>query len=120
MPQPTSGGEPLAVCHEMDVFDDIRDGIERLDEAGYNCFMVSNGDHRMLASLDEDSGIGDFVESTVSADEMATFKLTAKLYRHAANQDVCIDHEGAMGERIYAEPVLRVTGFDDLADCLRA
>ena len=76
--------EILAVYHELDVFDDVRDGLARLVEAGYDCYVVSNGDPEMLASMVEHADIGDLVSDTVSADEIETFKPAADLYRHAA------------------------------------
>lgn len=40
--------EILAVYHELDVFDDVRDGIEELRDNGYPCYVVSNGNPEML------------------------------------------------------------------------
>jgi 2-haloacid dehalogenase len=78
--------EILAVYHELDVFDDVRDAIERLQEGGYDCYVVSNGNPEMLESMVEHADIGDLVEDTVSADEVETFKPAADLYRHAAGR----------------------------------
>jgi len=76
--------EILAVYHELDVFDDVREGIERLRDGGYDCYVVSNGNPEMLDSMVDHAGIGDLVDDTVSADEIRTFKPDAALYRHAA------------------------------------
>jgi 2-haloacid dehalogenase len=76
--------EILAVYHELDVFDDVRDGMERLDRAGFDLYVLSNGDPEMLASMVDHAGIGDLVKDTVSADEIETFKPATELYRHAA------------------------------------
>ena len=76
--------EILAVYHELDVFDDVRDGIERLRDGGYDCYVVSNGNPEMLDSMVEHAAIGDLLEDTISADEVETFKPDAELYRHAA------------------------------------
>ncbi|MDH5018856.1 haloacid dehalogenase type II [Halobacterium rubrum] len=76
--------EILAVYHELDVFDDVRDAVQRLRAAGYDCYVVSNGDPEMLESMVAHADIGDLVEDTVSADEVETFKPAAELYRHAA------------------------------------
>lgn len=78
--------EILAVYHELDVFDDVRDGIERLRDAGYGCYVVSNGDPEMLDSMVEHADIADLVEDTVSADGIRRFKPSADLYRHAAGR----------------------------------
>ncbi|GGN87023.1 haloacid dehalogenase type II [Haloarcula pellucida] len=76
--------EILAVYHELDVFDDVREGMNRLYDAGYDLYVVSNGNPEMLDSMVDHAGIGGLVEDTVSADEIGTFKPDAELYRHAA------------------------------------
>ena len=76
----------LAVYHELDVFADVRDGIERLVDMGYPCYVVSNGNPEMLASMVDHAGIGDLLAGTISADEVETFKPDAEIYRHAAGR----------------------------------
>ena len=76
--------EILAVYHELDVFDDVRSGMEQLRDAGYPLYVVSNGNPEMLSSMVEHADIGDLLEDTISADEVETFKPDAELYRHAA------------------------------------
>jgi len=51
--------EILAVYHELEVFDDVRSGIERLREGGYEPYVLSNGNPEMLDSMVEHAGIGD-------------------------------------------------------------
>jgi 2-haloacid dehalogenase len=76
--------EILAVYHELDVFDDVRGGMERLVEAGYDCYVVSNGNPEMLQSMVAHADVGGLLADTISADEVGTFKPAATLYRHAA------------------------------------
>ena len=76
--------EILAVYHELDVFDDVRDGIERLRDGGYDCYVVSNGNPEMLDSMVQHADIGDLLNDTISADEVRTFKPAPEIYRHAA------------------------------------
>jgi 2-haloacid dehalogenase len=76
----------LAVYHELDVFDDVRDAIERLTDAGYPCYVVSNGNPEMLDSMIEHADLTALIEDTVSADEVHTFKPAAEIYRHAAGR----------------------------------
>jgi len=76
----------LEVYHDLRVFDDVREGLERLTEAGYDCYVLSNGSPEMLASMVEAAGIGDLLEDTISAHELATFKPDPDLYRHAAGR----------------------------------
>ncbi len=74
----------LEVYHDLDAFDDVRPGIERLRDAGYEVYVVSNGDPAMLSSMVENGGLTDHVADTVSADEVKTFKPHPRIYRHAA------------------------------------
>ncbi|MEF8785498.1 MAG: haloacid dehalogenase type II [Haloarculaceae archaeon] len=76
--------EILSVYHELDVFDDVREGMKRLREAGYDLYVVSNGNPEMLDSMVDHAEIGGLLEDTISADEVETFKPDAKIYRHAA------------------------------------
>ncbi|WP_411964243.1 haloacid dehalogenase type II [Haloferax sp. YSMS24] len=76
--------EILAVYHELDVFDDVRDSIERLRDAGYACYVVSNGNPEMLDSMVDHANIRRLLDGIVSADEVEVFKPDAELYRHAA------------------------------------
>ncbi|MFD1599654.1 haloacid dehalogenase type II [Halobellus rarus] len=137
--------EILAVYHELDVFDDVRGGIERLRSGGYDCYVVSNGDPEMLLSMVEHAGIGDLIEDAISADEVRTFKPDAEIYRHAAGrtgtpigelahvtagwfdvmgakhagmQGVWVDRKGTPWEPFDGEPDLAVESFHELADAL--
>jgi 2-haloacid dehalogenase len=76
--------EILAVYHELDVFEDVREGLERLQNAGYDLYVVSNGNPEMLTEMVEHADIGTLLEGTVSADEVETFKPSEAIYRQAA------------------------------------
>jgi 2-haloacid dehalogenase len=137
--------EILAVYHELDVFDDVRDGIERLRDGGYACYVVSNGNPEMLSSMVEHADIGDLIEDTISADEVETFKPDAEIYRHAAArtgtpidkiahvtagwfdimgaqhagaQGVWVDRKATPWEPFDGEPDLTIESFYGLADTL--
>lgn len=137
--------EILAVYHELDVFDDVREGIERLRDGGYDPYVVSNGNPEMLDSMVEHAGIGDLLEDTISADEVRTFKPAAELYRHAAArtgtpigeiahvtagwfdvmgakhagmQSVWVDRKGSPWEPFGGDPDLTIERFDDLVGAL--
>ena len=66
------------------MFEDVRDGIKRLRDGGYDPYVVSNGNPEMLASMVEHADIGGLIKETISADEIQTFKPAGELYRHAA------------------------------------
>ena len=137
--------EILAVYHELDVFADVREGIERLHDGGYDTYVVSNGNPEMLASMVEHADIGDLIADTISADEVGTFKPAAELYRHAAArtgtpidemahvsagwfdvlgarhagmQSVWIDRKEAPWDGFAGDPDLTVADIHDLADRL--
>ncbi|WP_227356806.1 haloacid dehalogenase type II [Haladaptatus salinisoli] len=139
--------EILAVYHELDVFDDVRDGIRRLRDGGYDCYVLSNGDPEMLDSMVEHADIGDLLADTISADEIGTFKPDAELYRHAADrtgtpvegiahvsagwfdvqgakhagmQGVWANRKGKPWEPFGDEPDLTVESFHELAEELGA
>jgi len=143
----TERDEILAVYHELDVFDDVRESLERLREAGYDCYVLSNGNPEMLDSLVEHAAIADLVVDTISADEIRTFKPAAELYRHAADRtDTPVDelahvtalwfdvmgaqHAGMQGvwvdrkdnpwEPFGPEPDLTIEGLDELVAALDA
>jgi len=140
---PDERDEILAVYHELDVFDDVREGIELLRDGGYDCYVVSNGNPEMLASMVEHCGIGDLLVDTISADEVRTFKPAAEIYRHAAArtgtpideiahvtagwfdvlgakhagmQGVWVDRKGTPWEPFGGGPDLVVETFHELAD----
>ncbi|MFC7141473.1 haloacid dehalogenase type II [Halosimplex aquaticum] len=137
--------EILAVYHELDVFDDVRDGLERLREAGYDCYVLSNGNPEMLDSLVAHADIEGLVADTISADEVELFKPHAELYRHAAErtgtpvaelahvtalwfdvmgaqhagmQGVRVDRKGDPPETFGPEPDLTIETFDELVAAL--
>ena len=76
--------EILSTYHELDVFDDVRDGLTRLTEGGYEVYVLSNGNPEMLDSMVEHAEIRDVIADTISADEIETFKPAPDIYRHAA------------------------------------
>ncbi|RAW46618.1 haloacid dehalogenase type II [Halorubrum sp. 48-1-W] len=142
---PEERDEILAVYHELDVFDDVRAGIERLRDAGYDCYVVSNGDPEMLSSMIDHAGIEDVIEDAISADEVETFKPDAELYRHAAGrtgtpidgiahvtaawfdvmgakhagaQGVWVDRKASPWDAVAGSPDLTVESFHELADAL--
>ncbi len=135
--------EILSVYHELDVFPDVREGIETIRDAGYDCYVVSNGNPEMLDSMVEHADIGDLLEDTISADEVETFKPSKELYRHAAArtgtpidevahvaalwldiqgamhagmQGVWVDRKGDPWEPFDGEPDLTIGTLHDLAD----
>ena len=78
--------ETTSIYHDMEPFEDVREGMERLDGMGYDLGIVSNGDPPMLESLLRVADIGDLIAETVSADEIERHKPARELYEHAADR----------------------------------
>jgi 2-haloacid dehalogenase len=78
--------EMVGAYHETEPFDDVRDGLDRLADAGYDVGIVSNGDPPMLESLVGVADISDALAATVSADEIERHKPAVELYEHAADR----------------------------------
>ncbi|MFC7133820.1 MULTISPECIES: haloacid dehalogenase type II [Salinibaculum] len=135
--------EILAVYHELDVFDDVREGMQRLADGGYDLYVVSNGNPEMLDSMVAHADIGGLVADTISADEVGTFKPDPEIYRHAAArtgtpideiahaaalwfdvqgaqhagmQGIWMDRKGQPWERFDGKPDLTVETIHDVAD----
>jgi len=78
--------EMTAVYHEMDPFEDVREGMARLREDGYRLGIITNGDPAMVDSLLATTGVGDLLDAAVSADAVETHKPARELYAHAADR----------------------------------
>lgn len=83
---PGDAGELTGVYHDLDPYDDVGGAVRRLDDAGYDLAVLSNGDPPMLESLAATTGIEDRLTALISADEIRTFKPDAALYEHAADR----------------------------------
>ena len=139
----TKREEILSVYHELDVFPDVREGMARLRDAGYDLYVVSNGNPEMLDSMVSHADIGELLEDTISADEVETFKPDAELYRHAAArtgtpieemahaaalwfdvqgaqhagmQGIWMNRKGTPWEQFDGDPDLTVETIHDIAD----
>ena len=139
--------EILEAYHDLDVFDDVRPGMERLVDAGHDCYVLSNGNPEMLDSMIETVDIEDLIEGYVSADEIERFKPVPEIYEHAADrigvpienvlfvaagwwdvpgalnagmQGVWVNRQDTIWGPYDAEPDLTVDSFEELADELDA
>ncbi len=74
------------VYYDLEPFDDVEPVLRRLDEAGYDCHIISNGDPEMLRAMVDTLGVEGHLSAVISADEIKTFKPHAKLYKHAAER----------------------------------
>lgn len=77
----------------LSIFPDVRPGMERIADAGYEMYVVSNGTPEMLQDLLEQAEISDLIEDAISADEIENYKPEPEIYRHAAARTgTPIDH----------------------------
>jgi 2-haloacid dehalogenase len=74
----------LSTYHDLEPFDDVREGLDSLTDAGYEVYVLSNGNPEMLESMVEAAAIEDAVADLISAHEIRTFKPDVEIYRHAA------------------------------------
>jgi 2-haloacid dehalogenase len=139
--------EILSTYDELDVFEDAPKGMDRLHEAGYDLYVLSNGSPEMLDQLLDHAGIDDVVEDTISVAEIERFKPDAEMYRHAADrigvdvqhvafvaggwwdvpgavnagvQGVWVNRQDALWGPYEIEPDLTVEDFHAVADRLNA
>ncbi|MFC5136330.1 MULTISPECIES: HAD-IA family hydrolase [Haloferacaceae] len=128
---------------DLEVYDDVRGGLERLIDDGYEVYLLSNGDPDMLDGLVAHAGIDDLIADTVSAADAGACKPDRKLYRHAASragtavseivhvtaswydvqgalhtgmQGAWMNRAGTEWEDFLREPDLEVGTFDEFAD----
>lgn len=137
--------EVREVYSSLPAFDDVRPGLERITDAGYDVYVLSNGSPDMLESMVANAGIDDLIEDTISVDEVGKYKVHPEVYRHAAARtgtpvreiahasagwfDACgaanvgmagvwMNRTDAPPETWGPRPDLTVSSFDDFADAL--
>lgn len=139
--------EIIDSVNQLEIYSDVRSGLERLVDAGYEVYILSNGDPEMLDRLVEHVDIDDLVVETISAADIGVCKPDRRLYRHAAArantpvtgiahvagswydiqgalhtgmQGVWINRDQSKWETFLSEPSLKIESFHDLADALDA
>ena len=79
-------GRILAAYDHLDAFPDAVESLAGLREAGYGCWVLSNGDPGMLERLSETAGLSPHLDGLVSADEVRTFKPDPRVYENGADR----------------------------------
>ncbi|WP_266083322.1 HAD family hydrolase [Haladaptatus caseinilyticus] len=142
---PTDQEDILTALDRLTVFDDVRTGLKRLTDHGYEVYVLSNGGLDMLATLIDHAEIDDIISETVSASEIGLYKPDQRLYRHAAvrtetpitglahvtaswndvhgamqsgMQGVWLNRRGTEWEAFLDEPHLTVESFHEFGDIL--
>ncbi len=70
--------------NNLSIFPDVRPGMERIADEGYEMYVISNGDPEMLQEMLEQAEIADLLEDAISADEIERYKPESEIYRHGA------------------------------------
>jgi len=78
--------ELMDVYHDLDTFEDVRPGVERLVEGGYDCYVISNGNQEMLETMVEAAGIADLVGDIISAGDVESYKPAPAIYEEAVRR----------------------------------
>lgn len=133
--------EIAAVFRTLDVYPDVRPGMEQLAAAGYELYVLSNGTPELLETIVERTAIGDLIEGTISADRIESYKPDPAIYEHAAEridasideivhvtapwydvygamhagmQPIWMNRNGDPWDRFNGEPDVVVRGFEEL------
>ena len=70
----------------LDAYPDVRDALQRLQQAGMKTAILSNGTPTMLAAALNGSGLAPFIGQALSVDAVKVFKPHPSVYQHAADR----------------------------------
>lgn len=74
------------VYYDLEPFEDVLPTFEKLDAAGYDLYIISNGEHEILDAMIDTLGVEGLLSGTVSADDIELFKPAKELYELAAER----------------------------------
>lgn len=72
----------LESYNKLPVFEDVKDGLEKLRSSGFRLFAFSNGKGETVESLLKHAGIRDYFISVVSAQDLKSYKPNPAVYSH--------------------------------------
>lgn len=70
----------------LEPFPDVEPGLKRLQDAGHETVVFSNGAPHMLRALIDRKNLGSYFKELISIDEVKAYKPSPKVYRHAAER----------------------------------
>lgn len=76
----------VAQYGDLEVFADVTPGLERLQSAGHQMVVLSNGTPAMLDAIMTCTGLGEYFDDCISVDEIQVYKPSPKVYHHAAKR----------------------------------
>lgn len=74
------------VYYDLEPFDDVLPTFEKLDAAGYDLYIISNGEHAILDAMIDTLGVEHVLSDAISADDIERFKPHRELYELAAER----------------------------------
>lgn len=74
------------IFSKLDVYDDVSGTIHELSAAGFDCYIISNGNPNLLDSIVRRADIEGVLAGIVSADEIETYKPARAFYEYSAQQ----------------------------------
>jgi 2-haloacid dehalogenase len=78
--------ELMGIYRVLPAFDDVKEGLTRLKEAGFRLYAFSNGAADALEVLLDNAGIRDLFLGVVSVDDIKSFKPNPAVYSHFLRQ----------------------------------
>ncbi|MDT8429770.1 MAG: haloacid dehalogenase type II [Pseudomonadales bacterium] len=78
--------ELLAVYRRLPAFDDVQDGLSRLQAQQHRLFAFSNGSAEAVRALLDSAGISAFFAGVVSTEDLRSFKPNPAVYSHFLRQ----------------------------------
>jgi 2-haloacid dehalogenase len=76
----------IAQYNDLERFDDVQPGLQRLKKAGYEMVVFSNGAPHMLEALMDAAELRSYFQGYVSVDEVKVYKPSPKVYQHVAHR----------------------------------
>ncbi len=76
----------MAQYNDLERFEDVEPGLQRLTDAGYTMVVFSNGSPAMLTAIMEAANLGRYCTGFVSVDEVKVYKPSPVVYMHVANR----------------------------------
>jgi 2-haloacid dehalogenase len=137
----------IAQYNNLERFEDVEPGLERLKEADYPMVVFSNGAPHMLEALMDAADLGSYFQGFVSVDEVKAYKPSPEAYRHVARwlerpmgevrlvssnpfdnigaraagmQSAWVDRSGGLFDTLGSPPEIVVGTLIELADALQA
>ncbi len=72
----------LAIYRQLPAFEDAEPGLEKMRQLGLRSFAFSNGEAEVVEALLQHSGLREWLDGVVSADDQRSFKPNPAVYTH--------------------------------------